>query len=356
MLLVSLLLTALAAAQAASPTGRITGRIVDGATGEPIPGATVSMIPVRAPAAGRSTSPAPPVPLDPALLRSLTNPTNVDGMFDIGGVPSGRWRVQVQKDGYIPLSATTSSVTLDVGAGTTRVPDVRLDRGGAIVGRVLDARGNAMVRVSVMAMQQGRNRDGTVRLGGGASASTNDLGEFRISGLAAGQYAVLAQLPPSINPFIGGSPTAAPTAHVPTVYPGSSDIAQARPVIVSPGVTTTGIEFAMVSAAAYHVFGVVVDAGGQPVGGAAVRLVRAQPPLPTTVHQASPSALDGTFVIVNVPEGRYFAQAVIPLVVQRSGGVSASVSFGAAGSPGSVEVLVQGGNIEGLRLSATPPP
>ena len=353
MLIIGLLMTALAGAQAASSTGRITGRIVDVVTGEPIPGATVSITPIPVPSAGRSISPPSP---DPALLRSLTSHTNIDGMFEVGGVPSGRWSVQVNKDGYIPLSATTSSLAFDVGAGAVRVPDIRMDRGGAIVGRVLDARGRPMVRVGVLAMQQVRNRDGTVRLTGGASASTNDLGEFRLSGLAPGQYAVIAQPPPSVvNPFTGGSPTAAATAYVPTVYPGSSDIGQASSVAVSGGVTTSGIDFSMVSIAAYHVFGVVVDAGGRPVGGAVVRLVQARPPLPAAVHQGNPSALDGTFAIVNVPEGSYSAQAVIPLVTQRPGGVSASVSFGTPGNPGSVEVVVRGANVEGVRLVVASP-
>ena len=349
--LVSLSMALLAAGGQTVPppaTGVVTGRIVGVATGEPIPGATVSLSPISG---GRSTS--PPVV---ALARLLTNQTNVDGMFEIVSVPSGRWSVQVSKEGYIPLGPS-SSLVVDVGGGTVKVRDVPIDRGGAIVGRVLDARGGPVTGVMVLAMQQIRNRDGTVRLAGGASGQTNDLGEFRVSGLVPGQYAVLAQPPRStVNPFTGGSPTAAPAAYVSTVYPGSSDIAQAGTVTVSRGLTTSGIEFSMLSVASYQVFGVVVDAAGQPIGGAAVQLVQARPPLPATVHQGSPSALDGTFVIVNVPEGIYSARAAMPLVIQRpNGGVSASLSFGRAGGPGSVEVVVQGANVQGLRLVATPP-
>jgi hypothetical protein len=358
--LVSLAMALLAAggqAVAPAPTGVVTGRIVDIATGEPIPGATVSLSPVQPSSGGRSTSAASPVPPNlPALLRSLTNRTNVDGMFEIAGVPSGRWRVQVQKEGYIALVATSSNV-IDVGGGAVRIRDVQVDRGGAIEGRVLDARGSPITRVMVLAMQQVRNRDGTVRLTGGASASTNDLGEFRVSGLAPGQYAVLAQPAPSIvNPFTGGSPTAAAASYVRTVYPGSFDVAQASPVTVSRGVTTQGVDFSMLSAPSYQVFGIVVDTSGRPVGGAAVRLVQVRPPLPATVYQGSPSALDGTFVVVNVPEGSYSAQAAIPFITRNAnGGISASILGERAGGPGSVDVVVRGGNVEGLRLVATPP-
>ena len=178
-----------------------------------------------------------------------------------------------------------------------------------------------------------------------------------MSGLAPGQYAVLAR-PSSgvVNPFTGGSPTASATVYVPTVYPGVADIAQGTPVNVARGVATSGIEFSMLSVRSYQVFGVVVDTSGRPVGGAAVWLVQARPPLPATVYQGSPSALDGTFVIVNVPEGSYSAQAAIPLVtVNSSGGISASLRGERAGGPGSVEVVVQGANVQGLRLVASPP-
>jgi hypothetical protein len=277
-------------------------------------------------------------------------------MFEIAGVPSGRWRVQVQKEGYI-ASGTTSSHVIDVGGGAIRIRDVQIDRGGAIEGRVLDARGSPSTRVMVLAMQQVRNRDGTVRLTGGTSASTNDLGEFRVSGLAPGQYAVLAQpLSGVVNPFTGGSPTAAAASYVRTFYGGSFDVAQASPVTVSRGLTTQGVEFSMLLVPSYQVFGIVVDISGRPVGGAVVWLVQARPPLPATVYQGSPSALDGTFVVVNVPEGTYSAQAAIPLVTRNSnGGISASISGERAGGPGSVEVVVQGAHVQGLRLVATPP-
>jgi hypothetical protein len=111
----------------------------------------------------------------------------------------------------------------------------------------------------------------------------------------------------------------------------------------------------MLSARSYQVFGVVVDSSGRPVGGAAVRLVHTRSSLSATSYQGSPSALDGTFVIVNVPDGRYSAQAAMPLVIRRPGGMSASLSFKAAGGPDSVEVVVDGANVEGVRLVATPP-
>ena len=353
--LISLAMAFLVGGQTSAPaaTGVVTGRIVDVATGEPIPGSTVSLSPVQ-PSSGAGPASAA-LPVSSALLRSLTNQTNVNGIFEIPGVPAGRWRVQVRKEGYVALDATSSHV-IDVG-GAVRIRDVHIERGGAIEGRILDGRGTPVVRGSVLAMQQLRNRDGTVRLTGGASGQTNDLGEFRVSGLVPGLYVVLAQPPSSLlDPFTGGSPTAAAASFVRTVYPGSFDVAQASPVTVSRGLTTRGIEFSMLSVPSYQVFGIVVDTSGRPVAGAAVRLVQARPPLPATVLQAAPSALDGTFVVVNVPEGSYSAQAAIPLIIKSStGGVSGSLSFGSPVGSGSVDVVVRGGNVEGLRLVATPP-
>ena len=158
-LLVNLLLVALAAgAQSITPvTGRIVGRVVDAETGAPVAGVRVYLNgPVSptapwppapavspAPLQGRPTPATPPPRPDPsffAILQRLTSETRADGMFEIRDVPNGRWAVVAQKDGFI-ANRGLSMPLIEMEAGRTlTASDIRLDRGGVITGRVLDAR------------------------------------------------------------------------------------------------------------------------------------------------------------------------------------------------------------------------
>ena len=345
-LLVNLLLIAALAAGAQAvpqqPTARVTGRIVDAATGEPITGARVfisNVAPVTRPTPGS----VPPVPLTPFIIE-----TNADGVFDVVAVPAGRWRVTAQKQGYVQFGGAGSPLTVDVSRGSVLVPEIRLERGGAIAGRVLDAKGNVLSGVSVQAYELARAPNGSVRpTQTGLSVPTNDLGEFRLSGLPSGQYYVAAVVRPvPINPFGGGQPPAAGMTYVTTFYPGFTEVRDATSVTVTRGLTTNGIDFPMRPVAAYQVSGIVVDAQGRPVAGALVRLAEAKS-VTLNLQQGGPSARDGTFKIVNVPPGRYQASAAVPVVAQSG---SATVTRVGPSTGPEIEVVVQAADVTGVRV------
>ena len=345
-LLANLLLVALAAAaQATQPqtTGRVMGRVLDAQTGEPVVGVRVTLVsaPVIQRSAAGTVLPRPMPPIAP-----LTTETNADGVFDMTGVPSGRWRLNAQKTGYVTFNPSQSAV--DVPGGAITLPDIRLDRGGVIAGRVLDAKGNALGGTMIQAVQMVRLPDGSVHPATTLiSTQTNDLGEFRLSGLPPGQHYVAAQMRPS-GPI--GSPAPAPAAvtYVTTYYPGFTEPSAASPVNVARGLTTNGIEFSMRPVAAYQVSGVVVDSEGRGVAGAAVQLMEVGGLGPISPRQAT-SANDGTFRVVNVPAGIYRALAAIPIII-RSGNVqSISVSFAAPLNAG-VEIVVHAADVSGLRV------
>ena len=186
----------------AQSSATITGRVIDGGTQAPIAGARVILLP--APIA----RPAGPMVGPPAQAV-----TGDDGMYTFSGVPEGRYRVQVQKIGFAP---PTDTPLLQVGAGQALAgPDLRLTKGGAISGRVLDARGEPMAEVMVTAVRKptggsGRGR-GAPALPAGQPGQTNDIGEFRISGLPAGDYYVAASPRPMI-PLGQSSPSPRPLA------------------------------------------------------------------------------------------------------------------------------------------------
>ncbi|HEY3804636.1 MAG TPA: carboxypeptidase-like regulatory domain-containing protein [Kofleriaceae bacterium] len=73
-----------------------------------------------------------------------------DGVFRIEGVPNGRWIADAFAPGYI----SPGGVELDAGKG---VPELALERGAAIEGRVVDASGRPIAGASVRALTAGPN-------------------------------------------------------------------------------------------------------------------------------------------------------------------------------------------------------
>jgi hypothetical protein len=368
LLLVNLLLIALAAgAQSAPPAlGRIVGRVVDAETGAPVAGVRVSLsgpisptapwppVPLPVPPPARPMPDTPPRP-DPSIflvVQRLTSETRPDGMFEIRDVPTARWAIQTQREGFVRL-APASMPVIQMKGGTVSVPDIRLDRGGVVTGRILDARGNPISRVQVRTTQFDRLPGGALRTTGGSStAETNDLGEFRLSGVPPGVHYVVAQPPPAMIPMIGGTtPPQSPSTHVATFYPGLPDAAVASPVNVANGKITNGIEFTLFSVPAYQVSGIVVDSSGQRVPGAIVRLPSRMPFGPPFLRSA-PSDSAGRFRITNVPAGTYGVMAAVPRVTRNGAGSSGTLSFGDAARPGAApEVTIQG-NVSNLRVVA----
>jgi hypothetical protein len=216
-----------------------------------------------------------------------------------------------------------------------------------IAGRIVDARNEPVTDVRIMVLRRftlppgAREAPGMPRLipAGGQSQQTNDLGDYRVAGLAAGEYFVVA-MPPPITRFGGpgvATSSAAPADHTPrttiatTYYPGTADQAAAQPIAVAAGAEVGNINFAIQSAAAFRVSGIVVDENGQPVANAMVSLtgdlrggaIFTGPPGRTRARD------NGRFDIDDVVAGTYRAHAMIP--VQLGNGVGGGVTAGVAG-------------------------
>src|SRR6185503_616091 len=95
-------------------------------------------------------------------------------------------------------------------------------------------------------------------------STTDDRGEARLYGLAAGDYVVSAMLR---SPGVGPDPNAPNTdGFAATFHPGTINPNDAATVTVSLG-EETSIEFAMSSARLARVSGTVVDSRGRPASG-----------------------------------------------------------------------------------------
>jgi hypothetical protein len=140
----AVLLTAVfALAQGASPApyGRVVGQIVEQGQNTPIAGARINMLP-----AGR------PATLPPPMFETTTD---AEGRFALEYVPPGEYRLQASKAGYAMAALDVPPPTVDVSAGQTLSNvSIALVHGGAIAGRVLDASGEPLAEVQVMAVRR----------------------------------------------------------------------------------------------------------------------------------------------------------------------------------------------------------
>jgi hypothetical protein len=320
------LLIALLFGQAAATDqpGRIAGRITVEGANTPVAAARVILIPTARPI-------GPPG-------RPPQTTTDVDGRYQFTGVAPGGYRVEVQKTGFAPLMAVdlglARSPIVQVAPGqSVDGVDCHLQKGGVIAGRILDAHGEPLPDISIMAMRRLKLPDvagGPARLVPASvpGQQTNDLGEFRVAGLAAGEYYVLATPRPTM--FGGGNaagPRQAPTGRTTlgrSFYPGTTDEAAARPLDVAAGAEIGNIIFTMQSVPAFRVSGTVVDQDGNPVPNAMVMVI-GDPPGSVGPVGSARTQENGQLDIDDVPPGSYRANASILNVWNNAGGI-ASVS------------------------------
>jgi Carboxypeptidase regulatory-like domain len=305
---------------AAEQGGRVAGRVVLQGANTPVSGARVILV---------STS-RPVGPMGPPAQTT----SDQDGRFSFDRVSSGTYRVDAQKAGFAPPDDALRNQAFSVVAGQVTDVIVRVQKGAAITGKVVDPTGEPLADARVVVLRRMPIPAGGTR--GlppmprlipvpSPGAQTNDLGEFRVSGLAPGEYFV-AVSPRSVAMFgtAGSSPARdrkiARTTLPTTYYPGTSDQAAAQPIAVAAGAEIGNINFAMRPVPAFRVSGVVVDEEGKPVGGAMVMLM-ADPSLglmgPVGNSMSQPN---GRFDIDDVPAGSYRANASIMMRMTESGG------------------------------------
>jgi hypothetical protein len=292
-----------------------------------------------------------PPPQPPARV------TDDEGRFTFERLRPGRYRLTVQKSGFapeLPMANAVSRPPVEIAAGQViDLGDVAIERGGAIAGRVLDTRGEPVADVRVTALRRlprDRAAAGPPMIPAGGGSQTNDLGEFRIFGLAAGEYLVAA-VPQSRG---GGTASNASSVPATTFFPGTADADAATAISVTNSQSTAGIELRLVSVPAYRVSGIVIDGNGNPAAGAIVLLMperRQLMPFLGAVSGNARSAQDGTFALGGVPAGTYRATATQPLMPSGGGiGTFSSVSAGIGGAPSGTEVVVADGNVTGVRI------
>jgi Carboxypeptidase regulatory-like domain len=253
------------------PSAKITGKVTDSSTQ-----ASVDTIRVCAVAA------KPP---------SICSSPNSSGEYSIAGLEPGGYRVEFSGGGYLAQyyngksSLAEADVVSVAAASTTPGINAAMHPGGRIAGKVTDASTNAAVGgVLVCAREAGEQ--------GAGCATTGSSGEYIISGLASGSYAVEFQAE--------GYPT---PNYLRQYYNGRSAFAEADAVAVTAGATTAGIDAAMQPGG--QIAGKVTDVSTRAlIEGAEACAIAANAHAAQADHCAATMS-SGEYTISGLPSGSY---------------------------------------------------
>jgi len=318
-------------------TAVIRGRVVAGDTGSPIRKANVNLssvapiTPVQTPPAAGSPQMASQVvtvngvqmtvntPVQAGAMRPKTAVTDAQGLFEFKDLPAGTYRLSANPGQYSAQYLNTTygakrpnapgsndpGQPITLTDGQTFTATLALQKGSVITGRVSDENGDPLARVQVYTLFFPAGSTRAQRFGG--NVSTDDLGNFRLFGLAPGEFLVVAEA--RNNTFT--PPNAAPETEeeragmLTTYYPGTPDENSAQRVRTRSGGETSGIEIRMASGRMLHISGAIVTS--EPRSGA--RLTAMLMPA-TGLNNGMGSYgvnvdAQGKFQMRNVPPGEY---------------------------------------------------
>jgi len=294
-------------------TASVQGRVAKDPGGEPVKKALIELIAENQNEGG-----------------DYTAVTGGDGSFRVEGVVPGRYRLFVERTGYLEVEKhhTRSDgrvLALTAGQEMTDVL-VRLQAAAVVEGRVTDEDGDPLADAQVAVLRQTFVAGHTHWQQAGAER-TNDLGEYRIAGLAAGNYYVSVSPPPDFKSLIAAASnapvadvhandartndstndarTSAATAYATTYYPGTQDLRQASAVQLHAG-DDFPANFSLAPSPSVVVRGSIANLGA---GSSALVMLQSKD-FNLTLNGAE-IRKDGTFEIRDVAPGAYTVVATV---------------------------------------------
>jgi protocatechuate 3,4-dioxygenase beta subunit len=269
-----------------------------------------------------------------------------EARYEFRDLPPGTYGLIASKTGFGPVASdqpTTErgvpllrSVRVEIAAGETKDRvDIPLSRLGSLSGRVVDERGDPFEGARVEVLQI-RYEEGRRRLVPASQLSlTDDLGRYRLSGLAPGRYAVSAAAGDVLSVDIPGYARA--------YYPGTANPGQAQFITIDAAQDQIGIDLSLPRTRTARVSGTLINAAGVHGPGGSLTM---------SPSYSSPSAIDvpigarirdnGEFEFANVAPGQYVIRA-------EQGRRNASTE----GEFGTLPVVVDGADVRGLRLQTS---
>jgi uncharacterized protein (DUF2141 family) len=213
-------------------TARIKGRIVVAETGAPVRRAQVR--------------------LSGGEILPKTVSTDNEGAYEFHDLPAGRYTISATKSGYVNVSygqtrPFESPKQLDLTDGQTLdKADITMPRGSVISGRIIDEFGEPVADAQVSAMRSTWSNGKRRLQSAGRTATTNDLGQYRIYGLPPGDYFVSATLRGSQEMMVMemavaairtsiSEPETPRSGYAPTYYPGTPNGNEAQKLTLAVG-------------------------------------------------------------------------------------------------------------------------
>jgi hypothetical protein len=276
------------------------------------------------------------------------------GRFTFKDLSAGAYGLTAGKAGYVTLAygqsnAFEPALSLEVSRQPIDDVHLKLFKGGVVAGRVVDELGEPVAEALGAAARseyvRGR-RSFTIVSTTRDPIRTNDLGEFRLAGLAPGSYVISAML--------GGSFTEADddaaSAYARTYFPDVLAAEDAEPVAVSSGGQAT-VHIMLLRTHLIRIGGTVVDSSGSPAARGMVRLAPAGES--SLAPRTAPLRADGSFLFdMAAPPGSYAVTATIASSAAKPGEQLAEVgrTIVALGSEDALDIRVatnRGGVIAG---------
>jgi hypothetical protein len=307
-----------------SSVGAIQGQILRTGTDEAIRDVRVTLQQV-APANSNATR-IPP----------RTAVSDSEGRFTFDEVSVGRYTVSVARDGFSTSPGNVSEFSVNSGRTTnvklSLVPD------SVVRGRILDASGQLVANAAVEAFTL-VHQNGIAFLRSAGSKVSDDRGEYRLFGLAPGEYYVAATPPAPIAATAAGVGS---VRNVGTFYPSALNSVDAMTLALSPGQDLSAIDITLQS-------NLQVTVSGRVVNGMALAAATAGAP-PPSVDEGSSSAN-----LALVPRGN-------DVVELPNGSTSTRVAMkGNAGefeirgvAPGQYDLVAMMASTQGFAVARTP--
>ena len=313
----------------------ITGYVGCDDTGAPARFASVLIIPIPVSYASGQAAGAPA--LDSALFARLRShdvaKTNLDGEYTLANISPGSYFVLAELDGYLspvwqfdeddlkdmtPETFKTAAAllpTVQVEAGKTVHADITLERGASVSGTVTYEDGSPAIGVGVR-LEAARDDSERKRplldgLMHSAMGTSDDRGDYRISGWPGGKYVLGVTLP---GQALFSNPMAAASKEVPTWYLAQGGTItiysektfhrkDAKVFTVKQGDNLSGVDVELPLHGLHSIYGRVIAEGDQPAvvwGFVSLRDIDDNQFNSQTVIFA-----DGSFQFSDLPSGNY---------------------------------------------------
>jgi len=293
--------------------GRISGRVTTADSGAPVRRAQVR--------------------ISGAEVLSKSAITDNEGHYDFRDLPAGKYSISVTKSGYVNVQYGQTrpfeqgkSIEL-VETQPMDKADITMPRGSVISGRLVDEFGEPMPDATVTAMRSTWTNGKRRLQPAGRTATSNDLGQYRIYGLPPGDYYISATLRGAAEMMVtemamaasftvsstGAQPSGSEprSGYSPTYYPGTPNGGDAQRIPLGAGEEKGNADFGLMPVKLAKVTGTVIGSDGRPVEGA---MINAAPRNSSEISFPSPlggarTDKNGNFTMPSVAPGDYTLRA-----------------------------------------------